>query len=103
MSQATNKYSRKIDTKMKSYGDIDDEKKIIRVNPKKGELLNTILHEEEHRRDMKANEKNIKKRALKREKSLSVNKAIHLLQMYSPKAENYLYHKKPNKNILGRV
>lgn len=93
MLGGTNKYSRRIDTKMKSYGDIDDKKKIIRVNPKKGDLINTILHEEEHRRDMKANEKIIKKRALKREKSLSINKADHLLQMYSPK----------RKNILGRV
>lgn len=93
MSQATNKYSRKVDTRMKSYGDIDSEKKIIRVNPKKGDLINTILHEEEHRKDMKANEKIIRKRALKREKSLSINKAAHLLQMYSPK----------RKNILGRV
>jgi hypothetical protein len=92
------KYSRKIDTKMKDYGDIDEKKKIIRINPKKGDVINTILHEEEHQKDMKAGEKVIKKRALKKEKSLSVNDSIKLLKKYSPKRS---LNRKGNDNLGG--
>lgn len=76
------KIVRKVDRKMKDFGEFDDDKKQIRVNPAKGGLLNTILHEEEHAKDFKANESKIKKRAKKKEKKLTINKAIKLLSRF---------------------
>ncbi len=62
------KWKRKVDNKMKSYGDIDFDKKIIRVNKKKskasgrkGEVLDTIVHEEMHKKYPEKGEKKIRK------------------------------------------
>ena len=73
---------------MKDYGDTDFDNKEIRVNPKKRGLLNTIIHEELHRKHPDKPEKWIRKKAIEREKNLSVNDAIKLLKPYcgrSPK------------------
>lgn len=75
-------WTRKIDKKMHSFGDIDEDKKVIRVNPKKQELLNTILHEEAHRNYPDKSEKEIKKITEKQEKELTPKKAIDLLKRY---------------------
>ena len=58
-------YRRKVNTRMKNYGDIDFENKEIRVNPRHGDLLNTILHEEAHRKFPEKGERWIKKYAAK--------------------------------------
>ena len=73
-NKKTKGFTRKIDTKMKSFGDIDLEKKIIRVNPHKGELINTILEEEEHRKNPNLTEKVAKKKAFNKEKKLTIRK-----------------------------
>jgi hypothetical protein len=44
------RFTYKEDTHMHAFGDIDYNKKIIRVNPTKGDLVNTVLHEEMHRK-----------------------------------------------------
>jgi hypothetical protein len=81
------KYTRKIDRKMRSYGEIDYDKKVIRVNPsyKRGELLNTIIHEELHRKHPDWNEKKVKKESTKREKSLTIADAVKILKKYQRK------------------
>jgi len=75
-------FKRKVDKKMRSYGDIDLEKKTIRINPKKGELLNTIVHEELHRKYPNKSERWVKKRSKKEEKSLSLGDAVKLIKKY---------------------
>ena len=75
-------YKRKIDTKMKDYGDIDDKKKVIRVNPRRGGLVDTVLHEELHRQHKKWNEKKVSKMAKKKEKNMSVSRIVALLKRY---------------------
>lgn len=75
-------WKRKVDKKMKDYGDIDYQKKRIRINPKKGEMLTTILHEEEHRKYPSKTEKLVEKAAKAKEKKLSPKKAIKLLKKY---------------------
>jgi len=75
-------YKRKVDSKMRSFGEIDFEKKSIRINPKKGEVLNTIVHEEVHRRYPDKSERWVKKRATKEEKSLTLGDAMKLMKKY---------------------
>lgn len=53
------KWKRIVDNKMRGHGDIDDEKRIIRINKskeknkKRGEILDSIVHEELHRTNPK--------------------------------------------------
>ena len=75
-------YRRKVDNKMRSFGEIDFEKKSIRINPKKGEVLNTIVHEEVHRKYPDKSEAWVKKRSRKEEKALSLGDAIALMKKY---------------------
>jgi hypothetical protein len=90
-SQASHykKWKRVVDNKMKdAYGDIDDEKKIIKINKKahkKGHrlpsynknpdgsesIIDTIVHEEQHRIHPKMHEKTVYKRARKIVKKIS--------------------------------
>lgn len=76
------KFKRKIDKKMRDYGEINYEKGVIRVNPRKGGLLNTILHEEEHRRYPNKTEKRVRKAAARKEKSLTISQAVSILKKY---------------------
>lgn len=76
-------WKRKIDRRMKSYGDTDEDEKVIRINPQRGELLNTIIHEELHRRFPKMTEKEIDKKAKKIEQRLTIKRAIKLLKKYA--------------------
>ncbi len=55
-------YTRKVDRKLKYFGEIDFDKNVIKVNPKKGDLVNTIIHEEIHRKNPKMKGKNIVKK-----------------------------------------
>ncbi len=63
------KWKRVTDNKMRWHGDIDYDKKIIRVNKakkknkKKGEISNTIVHEEIHRQHPQMHEKTVAKKA----------------------------------------
>lgn len=79
------KYKRKVDYKMRDYGEIDYAKQTIRVNPKRGGLLNTILHEEEHRLHPRKSEKDVNKAAKRKEKGISVGEAIKFLKRYQRK------------------
>lgn len=78
-------YKRKVDRGMHIYGDIDFTNKVIRVNPRKGELLNTIIHEELHRKFPDKGERWIKKRTTKVEGSLVPSAAVQLLKKYIKK------------------
>jgi len=73
---------RLIDNKMKHFGETDFDKKTIKVNPKKGDLINTILHEELHAKHPKAKEKTVRKKASSEEKKMTIKKAIKLLNKF---------------------
>ena len=81
-TQKRKAYKRLIDNRMKSFGDIDDDKKIIRVNPKKGDLVNTILHEELHSNHQDKPEKWINKKAKETESKMGINEQVELLKKY---------------------
>ena len=72
------KWKRVATDKMRAMGDIDYEKKLIRINKakarateKQGEILNTIVHEEMHRLHPKMWEKTIKKETKTKIRSMS--------------------------------
>lgn len=67
---------------MRVSGDIDYEKKEIRINPKKRALVNTIIHEELHKRFPNKPEKWIYKKAAEKEKKMSIKQQIGLLIKY---------------------
>ena len=62
------KWKRIVDNKMRGHGDIDDEKRIIRINKskeknkKRGEILDSIIHESNHAKYPKMTEKQIEKK-----------------------------------------
>jgi hypothetical protein len=66
------RWKRVVDNKMRWYGDIDYDKRIIRVNKsskknkKMGDIINTIVHEETHRLHPKMYERNVKKFVVKK-------------------------------------
>lgn len=71
------KFKRVVDNKMRGYGDIDLKKKVIRVNKarcktrQKGEIIDTIVHEELHRLHPKKGEREIEKLTTKKVKSMN--------------------------------
>lgn len=81
-------WKRIIDNKMRYHGEIDTDKKVIRINKskkknkKKGEVLDTILHEETHRKHPNMHEKNVVKTAKHLMKSLSDSKKRKLYSLY---------------------
>ena len=70
----------KVNKKMPYYGQADHDKKTIEVNTKKGELVNTIIHEQLHIKHPKMREKNVRKRAGILERKMPVHRQIGLLQ-----------------------
>jgi hypothetical protein len=84
------KYKRIVDNRLDCYGEIDDKKKVIRINKKKnkkmgdrGELINTILHEECHRLHPKMKEKAIQKLTIKIVDKLSPREKKRYYNMYN--------------------
>jgi len=77
------KFARKVDRKMHSAGEIDYEKKRIRINPKKGDVVNTIYHEEVHRQYPNWSEKRVRKEAKKRETYASLKQIAKKLLKYA--------------------
>ena len=90
--------TREVNRKMKLFGDADFETNHIRVNPKKGGLLNTILHEEIHLKHPNMKEKNIVKKASAEESKLTIRKAIGLLSKFLPEKHGISNLKKRGKS-----
>ena len=82
------KYKRVRDPKMRWHGDIDEKKKVIRINDskkknqKKGELIDTIVHEETHRMHPKMHEKTVRKEAKRKVESMSTKEKSKLYKRY---------------------
>ena len=84
-------YQRLIDRSMHDYGETDFDKKRIRVNPRKGDLINTVIHEELHKAYPDKSEKWIKNKSKKQEATLSVADAVKLLKKYKKKPKGRKY------------
>mgnify|MGYP007071569735 CR=1 FL=1 len=60
-------FKRKVDNKLNGYGETDLKKRIVKINKskkknKKGEIIDSIVHEKSHILHPKMHEKNIQKR-----------------------------------------
>lgn len=82
------KWKRIVDNKMRGHGDIDDEKRIIRINKskeknkKRGEILDSIVHEELHRTNPKMTEKQVEKKTKELVKKMSLAEKKRLYAKY---------------------
>ena len=67
-----------VDNRMRNHGDFDPERKVIRVNKsrkmnkRRGEVIDTIVHEEMHRAHPKMRERTVRKKTKKKVRKLSV-------------------------------
>lgn len=78
-------FTRTVNRGMKYFGDIDYAKRRIRVNPSKGDLLNTIMHEEIHSKHPGKKEKTVRKEAGVAERKLTIDSAISNLLKFKRK------------------
>lgn len=78
-----------VNKRLRHFGDVTlsslgvNAKKHMRVNPKKGELVNTIIHEIEHIKHPKMSEQNIRKQTNKAERKMSIPQQIKLLRRFT--------------------
>ena len=77
----------KEDKQMRAFGDIDYRKKIIRVNPTKGDLVNTILHEEMHRKHPDMPHRTLEKKVKKKMAHMDVKAQIKVLKKFLKKTK----------------
>lgn len=81
------RYAYKEDKDMHALGEIDYEKKIIRINPTKGDLVNTILHEEMHRKHPDMPHRTLKKKVKKKIACMDVKAQMKLLKKFWKKTK----------------
>lgn len=89
------KFTRIADRRMKDHGEIDFNKKIIRVDPDKltkGGVLDSVMHEELHRKSPKMNEKRIRKQTKKKLKTMSMNDMGDMLKRFKEKPKKKVSH-----------
>jgi hypothetical protein len=79
------RYAYKEDKHMHAFGDIDYEKKIIRINPTKGDLVNTILHEEMHRKHPDMPHRTLKKKVKQKIARMDVKAQMKVLKKFLKK------------------
>ena len=76
------KWKKSVDNRIRTFGDINYEKKKIRINPKKGDVIDSIIHENLHKTYPNMTEKQIKNKAAQKNKELSLRKKVELLKEY---------------------
>ena len=76
------KWKKSVDNRMRTFGNIDYEKKKIRINPKKGDVIDSIIHENLHKTYPNMTEKQIKNKAAQKNKELSLRKKVELLKEF---------------------
>jgi hypothetical protein len=79
------RFTYKEDKHMRAFGDIDYRKKIIRVNPTKGDLVNTILHEELHRKHPYMPHRTLNKKVQQKIARMDVKAHIKVLKKFLKK------------------
>jgi hypothetical protein len=86
MSKAK-RFTYKEDKHMHAFGDIDYQKNIIRVNPTKGDLVNTILHEEMHRKHPDMPHRTLNKKVQKKIARMDVKAHVKVLKKFLKKTK----------------
>ena len=81
------RYAYKEDKYMHAFGDIDYEKRIIRINPTKGDLVNTILHEEMHRKHPHMPHRMLNKKVQQKIARMDVKAHINVLKKFLKKTK----------------
>ena len=90
-SKATRKFkkawNRRVDNKMRAYGETNYKKRTIRVNKKKSkktrELLDSIIHEELHARHPRMHERTVRGRARTKAKRMSAKSKRRMYALYA--------------------
>jgi hypothetical protein len=72
-------YKYKIDKRIRLYGICDYDKQIIKINTRRGDVINTYIHEELHRKHPDWPEGKVIKESKKVESRLSIKQSIALL------------------------
>lgn len=86
--KSNKEWKRIIDNKMRLYGETDHNKKKIRINKKKakrsgsGELLDSIVHEELHRKHPKMRERTVQKKATRQIKKMGKRSKRKMYSLY---------------------
>ena len=78
--KAIKNYKTMVDRKLPHYGESDLEKKVLKVNPKKGEVVNTLIHEKLHMAHPKMGEKKVRKMSEKMERKMSLTKQAEMMK-----------------------
>ena len=78
-------WARYADPGLKYYGEIDYRKKTLVVNPTKGEVIDSAMHEELHRKYPDKTEKQVRKLAKRWMKKASMVEMGNLLKQYRRK------------------
>jgi hypothetical protein len=81
------RYAYKEDKHMHAFGEIDYEKRIIRINPTKGDLVNTILHEEMHRKHPDMPHRTLKKKVKVKIARMDVKAQMKVLKKFLKKTK----------------
>lgn len=81
------RFYRVIDRNLKSFGQVDFAKQTMTLNPAKGDMLNTIIHENLHSQYPGKSENWIQKRARQEEGQLTIAGAQRMLGRYKPKKQ----------------
>jgi hypothetical protein len=76
------RFTYKEDKHMRAFGAIDYRKKIIRVNSTKGDLVNTILHEEMHRKHPGMPHRTLNKKVRKKIARMDVKAHLNVLKKF---------------------
>lgn len=84
-------YKYKVDKQMRWYGYCDFENMEIKINTAKGDVINTIIHEELHRKHPNWPEKRVVQESKRVESRLTIKQARDLLNDLLKKlnAKNY--------------
>jgi hypothetical protein len=81
------RFTYKEDKHMRAFGDIDYQKKVIRVNPTKGDLVNTILHEEMHRKHPDMSHRTLNKQVKQKIARMDVKAHMKMLKKFLQKTK----------------
>lgn len=72
-------YKYRIDNKMRLFGRCDWDNKEIKINTRRGDVLNTYIHEELHRKHPSWSEGKVIKESKRIESRLTIKQSIALL------------------------
>lgn len=91
MKNKRKKWKRLVDNRMRDYGDTDIDKRVIRVNKskkknkKRGDIIDTIVHEEDHAKHPRKHEKTVRRDTKRKLKRMSRETKQRLYSKYKKK------------------